>query len=317
MESFGQRNIVNNHFVVGLVVLVIGLLLWEIKLILVVVFISYIFMAALSPAVTLFTRIKIPRIIAVLLTYFLGLSAVFLLIIPIIPFLTKQFGELLDRFPFYLERAGEALGMAPASLSVANLVQSEMNVIGKNAVVLTGRVFGGLFSAIAVSVLSLYLLLDKNRIHRAVDKFVSLGKIETIEEKLGLWFRGQMLLCLSIGAASWLALTILGLPFAFPLAIIAGVLEIIPTIGPIISAVPAVIVALTISPTLGLLVVTAYILIQLLENNLLVPKIMEKVVGLDPVAVIIGIMIGGELMGVAGALLAVPFILTVNEAFRK
>ncbi len=307
----------NNHFVVGLVVLVAGMLLWEIKSILIVVFISYIFMAAMTPGVNFLVRIRFPKIVATLVTYFFGLGIIVLLVVPLVPFLARQFGELIERFPFYLERAGEALGLAPASLSLANILQAEVDVIGKNAVTLTGRVFGGFFSTIAVAVLSLYMLLDKSRIHRTLDRFVSLGKLEAVEEKLGMWFRGQMLLCFSIGFASWLALTVLGLPFASSLAIIAGLLEVIPTIGPIVSAIPAVIVALTISPTLALLVVIVYLVIQLLENNLLVPKIMQKVVGLDPVAVIIGIMVGGELMGFMGALLAVPFILVLSVVIKK
>jgi predicted PurR-regulated permease PerM len=91
----------------------------------------------------------------------------------------------------------------------------------------------------------------------------------------------------------------------------AGILEIVPTIGPIISAVPATIVALTISPGLALSIVVLYIIIQALENNLLVPKIMEKAVGLNPIIIIVGVLIGGKFLGIIGALLAVPTIATI------
>ena len=125
---------------------------------------------------------------------------------------------------------------------------------------------------------------------------------------MGAWFRGQIVLSFSIGFLTWISLLILGLPFALPLALLAGILEIVPTIGPIISAIPAVIIALNISPTMALLVVLLYIIIQLLENNILVPRIMEKAVGLNPIVIILGVIIGSKLMGIAGALLAVPFI---------
>jgi predicted PurR-regulated permease PerM len=117
-----------------------------------------------------------------------------------------------------------------------------------------------------------------------------------------------MTLCLAIGSISWLALTVLGVPFALPLAMIAGILEAIPTLGPILAAIPAAIVALTISPQMALVVVFTYWLIQMLENQLLVPKIMQRAVGLNPVIVIIGVTIGANLMGAVGALLAIPFI---------
>jgi len=100
----------------------------------------------------------------------------------------------------------------------------------------------------------------------------------------------------------------LNVPNALPLALLAGIFEIVPTLGPILSAVPAVIIALTISPTLAISVAISYIVIQLLENNLLVPKIMEKAVGLNPIVVIFGVIIFANLIGISGALLAIPII---------
>jgi len=120
-----------------------------------------------------------------------------------------------------------------------------------------------------------------------------------------------MVLSLAIGICTWAGLTLLGLPFALPLALMAGLLEIIPTIGPIVSAIPAIIVALTISPGIAISVVVFYILLQMLENNILVPKVMEKAVGLNPIVIIIGVLIGAKSLGILGALLAVPFIATV------
>jgi predicted PurR-regulated permease PerM len=135
--------------------------------------------------------------------------------------------------------------------------------------------------------------------------FRTLGQID---EKLGAWLRGQLVLSATIGVVTFLALTILGVPYALPLAVLAGVLEVIPTLGPTLAAIPAVIVALTITPSLALIVIITYVIIQMLENNFLVPKIMQKAVGLNPVIVIIGVMVGANLMGVTGALLSIPFI---------
>ena len=129
-----------------------------------------------------------------------------------------------------------------------------------------------------------------------------------VDEKLGAWLQGQVILSLSIALLTWTALMILSIPFALPLAILAGILEIVPTLGPTLSAIPAVVVALTISPTTAVVIVITYVLIQALEGQLLVPKIMERAVGLNPVVVILGVTIGANLMGLVGALLSVPFI---------
>lgn len=132
--------------------------------------------------------------------------------------------------------------------------------------------------------------------------------VSLVNEKLGSWLQGQAILSLFIGLITWIALTLLGIPFALPLALLAGMLEVVPTLGPTLAAIPAVIVALTISPTMAVVVAATYILIQMLENQLLVPKIMERAVGLNPVIVIVGVSIGANLLGVVGALLAIPFI---------
>jgi predicted PurR-regulated permease PerM len=98
------------------------------------------------------------------------------------------------------------------------------------------------------------------------------------------------------------------MPYALPLAVLAGLFEIVPTVGPIIASVPAIIVALTISPNMALFIVGLYIIIQMVENHLLVPRIMQRAVGLNPVIVIVGVIIGDRLLGIPGALLSVPFI---------
>lgn len=122
---------------------------------------------------------------------------------------------------------------------------------------------------------------------------------------------------LNIGFFTWIALSLVGLNYALPLALLAGFLEIVPTIGPILAAIPAVIVALTISPTMGLVVTGIYIVIQLLENNIIVPKIMQHAVGLNPVVIIIAILVGAELLGITGALLSLPFVSFVTVIFNS
>jgi predicted PurR-regulated permease PerM len=167
----------------------------------------------------------------------------------------------------------------------------------------------------AIFIVSFYLLMYYEefkrlfaRLFRHDTRASVLATLDTINEKLGAWLRGQIFLMFFIGLMSWIALTIFGVPYALPLALLSGLLEIVPTLGPILSAVPAVIVAITVSPTLAITVILTFIVIQMIENNLLVPKVMQKAVGLNPVVIILGVMIGANLMGIAGALLAIPFI---------
>lgn len=311
--------------ILGVFLLVLlGGFLYEIRGILVSLFIAYIVMAALIPAVSLLQRLRFPKILAVLITYLLTLSLVMLLILPLIPFFVSQIESLFFNFPVFLDRAANGLGISLDVATIQTYVSTELALIGKNAFSLTSKVFGGIFSVLTILVVSFYLLLGHESFRKEASQLFPKNhqkKVMTttlqVEEKLGAWLRGQIVLSFFIGFLTWIALTLLGLPYALPLALIAAILEVVPTLGPILSAIPAVVVALTISPTTAIIVVGIYIGVQLLENNLLVPKIMEKAVGLNPVVIIITVMIGAKLMGVIGALLSIPFLSMLIIVFKN
>lgn len=287
----------------------------RIKGILIAIFISFIIMAAFLPYVESLRKKGVPKALSVLIPYIFVLAFLITLIVPLIPFFVSQIQSLFIIFPRYFDQAAQIFGIHAQASQLNSFIGSEIGEIGKNALEVTSRVFGGIFSTLMIFVLSFYLLLDHDRIKEFM---VNLFKVEQrehvlltishIEEKLGGWFRGQIALSLSIGSATWIGLSLLDVEFALPLALIAGILEIVPTIGPIISAIPAVVVALNTSFNASLIVVIFYILVQAIENNLLVPRIMQKAVGLHPVTIIISVIVGSELLGVLGALLAIPFI---------
>lgn len=305
MDLFVRKNVLENHFLIAVVIIVGGYLLWDLRSILASLFIAYILSAALSPAVDFLISKKIPRTLATVAVFLSVLVGFSIIVLPLIPFAVKQTSSFISHFPAYLERIG-------GPLDLTSLLQAEMDLVGKSAFTLTSKVFGGVLSVITTTVISFYLLLNREDLKKVLAPVLG-ASLARIDVKLGAWVRGQILLCVIIGLFTWIGLTIIGVPQAFPLAIIAGALEIVPTIGPIISAVPAVIVALTISPGLAMAVVGLYILIQMSENHLLVPKIMQQVTGLNPIVVIVGILIGGNLMGVLGAVLAIPLILVLTE----
>ena len=141
--------------------------------------------------------------------------------------------------------------------------------------------------------------------------------IVAIERKLGAWVIGQLALAVIVGVITYIGLTLLGVEFALSLSIIAGIFEIVPIIGPIISAIPAVLVALTMSPMMALLVAGLFFVVQQLENNIFVPIVMRRAVGIPPIVTILALTIGGKLAGVAGIMLAVPLVVAMQVIFQS
>lgn len=309
------RFLIHNQVILALFLIAAGWFVYEIRGIIVSIFLSYIIMAALLPSVKFLRKKGLPNIFSVLIPYVGMFLLIFLLIIPLIPFVLAQLSSLLNGLPHYLDNSATVFGFKIDQTQIHDYLSTEVGSLGKNAIDVTSRVFGGLLSTLTVLVVSFYLLNYNESFKRRFAEFFDKEErdhvkqtLQLVDDKLGAWLRGQVTLCFAIGLATFIVLSILQLPYALPLALIAGLLEVLPTLGPILSAVPAVIVALTVSPAMALAVVIAYLLIQTLENNLLVPKIMQHAVGLNPVIVILSIMIGANLMGIAGALLAIPFV---------
>lgn len=316
------KYLLKNQFIAGLLFIALVWLLFTLRGILLAFFVSYIIMAALSPMVDALRRQRIPKTLAVAFTFFTVVILFVLLIVPLVPFFIMQIQQLFKSFPLYLDQAASTIGVGLDVRGVSQLVPAES--LGNNAFAFVGGVFGGVFSIITVLALSFYLLLDYDGSKKTISSLFpkkyqaeALALVSQINEKLGAWLRGQLILSITIGCLTWIVLTTLHMPFALPLAVLAGLLEIVPTIGPIIAAIPAVIVAFTISPNMALVVIVAYLVIQALENNLLVPRIMQRAVGLNPIAVIIGIIVGGQLLGVMGALLSVPFISLIVVIYKN
>lgn len=291
-------------------------LLWALFLIrdvIILIFIAVIFMSALSPLVARLEKLKIPRVLGIALLYIVIISVVSLLISFIVTPLADQTTVLLTNLPGYLNTIIPETGIIDKTV-----LQQEFGNFSKNALEVSLTIFSNFLAFISVAVLTFYMLLDREKLDKLITQFF-IGReqriskvIAKIEEKLGFWMRGQIALTLIIGTTSYIGLTALGVPYALPLAILAGILEVIPVIGPIISAIPAIMVAYLISPLTALWVTLLYLVIQQLENHLIVPQVMKKAVGLNPLAVIIAVAIGGKLLGIAGALLAIPITVVLQ-----
>ena len=294
-----------------------------------IVFISMILALIMNPAVDKMEKKKIPRVAGAASLFLSAFVLIGLLFYIVAPPLAKEVGTLASNFPTYLENAGLDYNVLSSqdliidgsfdykiSEPFQNILfeaSKALKDITSNIIVGVLSLLGGILSAILMLVISFYLVVEKDGVEKFVQTIIpaesrpqALRIIKKVEVKLGKWFMGQLFLGFVVGLLSFIGLTILGVPYALVLAIIAGAMELIPYIGPTLSSIPAIIIAFTISPILAILVFALYFIIQQLENYLLVPKVMERSVGLHPVVIIIAMLIGGQIAGVLGIILAIP-----------
>lgn len=279
---------------------------------LLLLFVAVILMSALSPLVSFFTKLKLPKTLSIAITYIIIIMALAGLFAIVLPPLVEESSRLIVSLPPVLAQIFNITGIDKSVL------QSQLTTLSKNLFSITLAIFDNLLTLIFLLVLTFYLLLERESLEDRLASFF-VGRearirksVIQIEEKLGAWLRGQFLLSLIIGFLSYIGLTVLNIPYALPLAVVAGLLEVVPVIGPIISAIPPILIALTISPILGLGVTAMYFVIQQLENHLIVPQVMRRAVGLNPLVVILAIAVGSRLLGFAGALLAVPIAVVLQ-----
>lgn len=303
---------------VVLVVLSLGFL-WAIREIIALFLLAVVIASAMDPlADYLHQKRKIPRGVSVLALYVLVLGLVGVVVSMVAPAVLSQFKLLAENFPdYWLEFQVKYPGMHSllGNVNAGQLLQGFVGSgDGQSIFSHTLGIFNGVVGFMTVLVVSFYLVVaDQNGMKELIRPLVPPARRDQvmllankIQRKMGLWLLGQLLLSVSIFVVTYLGLRILGIEYALVLALVAGLLEVIPYIGPIVSAVPAFMFALIQSPALAVGVVVLYILIQKMEGYVLVPKIMQKTVGTSPLVVLLSLLIGLKLAGVVGLLLAVP-----------
>lgn len=294
--------------------------LLQIREIIILLFLSIILLSALLKPVEWLNARRVPRVLSVLLVYLFLLGLISSVIGIIVPPLVSQTSDLVSKLPQIISSINNFFIFYHIPVEdMSSVLARQVQQIAGNIISVSTKVFSSLFSVITLFVLTFYLLLEWKKFVKLLTspfsgkqekKVVSI--ITKVEGGLGQWIRGQLTLSLIVGLLTFIGLTLLGVPFAVPLSLIAGILEIVPIIGPIISAIPAILIGLTISPILALAVAALFFIVQQLENHLIVPMVMSKVVGLQPPIVIIGLLIGAKLAGVGGAFLAVPVIVVAR-----
>lgn len=320
------RRIEISHRTVIFILAVLALLwlILQIRDILLLLFVSVILAAALYSPVEWLCQRKVPRPLAAFLVYififfFFG-SVIGLLIPPLI----EQTNKLVTSLPALLENTNRFFLYQFPIQDLLKSFGGQLSSWGGNLFRFTIGIFSNLISLLMVFVINFYLLLRWKKLGESLGKAFGpqhekriLRLFHQVESGLGGWLRGQLFLCFAVGTLSFIGLSLLKVPYALHLALIAGILEIFPIIGPIISSIPAILSALIVSPLLALATAALYIVVQQLENNLIVPKVMQKAVGVDPLVTILALMIGVKLMGVPGAILAVPAVVLLKIIFLE
>lgn len=285
----------------------------QIRDILFLIFISFILMAALRPLVEALAQIRIPRLLSIFVIYAVVFGVFGVSLAGTIPTLVIQSASFVTNLPTFVER------VLPYWNIDARALTQQIAPISENIVRLTVGLFSNIFTTLTVLVFTFYFLLERRHAEPLLTETMGenaagnvMRILREIESRLGAWVRGQLILMVIVGVLVYVGLMLLKVEFALPLAIIAGLLEIVPLIGPIASAIPAVFVALATSPFLALSTVALYFIVQQLENNLVVPLVMKRSTGLSPVITIFALMVGARFAGIVGAILAVPIVLVLQ-----
>ncbi len=295
-------------------------LLWSVREIIILFFVSFVFMESLNPTVSRLEKFKIPRPLAIFMIYAVIVAVFAFTIAGIVPILIDQTSELIRILPTTLQHFN-FYGLTAIDLSSQfKILETIPQEVAATVVLLVSNIF----SAFVVLVMTFYLLLERPHFERYALRVLGTSKgqalavktFEHLEKRLASWVNGELLLMTIIGVMSYIGYLFLHLPYAVPLALIAGLLEIVPNIGPIVTTFIAGLVGLTISPLTALITVLWGLFVHQSENNLITPKIMKETVGLNPIITILTIATGAQLGGIGGALLAVPIYLTIETVVR-
>ena len=320
----------------------VGIVVWcafLVRDVLLIVYVSGLLAIGFSPIVRLIERQKVlpigtrrfPRWLAILVLYIVILGALTGIGFMVVPPLVHQGRQLWTALPEMFNRGQDFLiqkGLLKEHLTWTEAVAHAPAAGSGDAV---GTVFGaiagvvgGLFGLLTILILTFYILIEADSLLEGMVRLFPKGKrgrvaaaSRDITVKVSAWLGGQLMLGGIIGGSSAIGLWLLGVPFFYVLAVISGIGELIPVVGPVLAAIPAIAVASTVSIKTVLFVVLFFIIQQQFENHVLVPKVMQRQVGVSPVTVIVALLIGGKLLGIIGAILAVPSAAILQVVFTE
>ena len=322
-HEFRRRMFETVLTVAGVAVLISAL--WAAREALMLIYVSALIAMGFSPLVQKIeqpqnNRRGVPRWLAILVIYLAIVSVLVALALMVVPPLVAQFESLWTKLPTHFNHFQNFLiehKVMTHRVTLEEAVQNAPAGGASNAVgtvlVAISSVIGGVFGLITILILSFYLLIEAHVMFEYFVRFAPASRrgdlsvaAREMVNKVSAWLRAQLLLAGVMGTFATIGLWAMNVPYFYVIALVAAVGETIPIVGPVIGGITAVSVAITVSPKLALMVGVYFLVLHQLEANILVPKVMERSVGVSPVAVMVALLVGGALWGLVGAVLAIP-----------
>lgn len=309
-----------NHILQAIVVIIVIWLIVTLKAVLIVFFIAFLVATVLHPVVSWLKKHHFPTGLAVLLPI-VGLLVLAALVVYLIaPQISQEATSFGNKIPGYVHDLKQnGINLHIDTKSVRGVLQNHFGTISSAVISATKTAVEIIVGVISIIVISLYWLGSYERVRGTlISYFPQKAQARAadiwarVEKKLVSWVAAQVLLSIAVGLLVWVGALIIGLPFAGILGLISGLLEIIPTLGPIASAIPGILLALTISWQTAVAALIMYLIVHQLENHLLAPWLLGRTVRLSPIVVIFALLTGAVLYGILGALLAVPVALVIS-----
>lgn len=319
-----QFEISSGTIIRTILIILLFVLLYILKDVVIIFLFALVIASGISPFANWLDERRFPRVLGVLGLYLAVLGSAVLVLSLVVPYISDDINRLITSLPQVVERVSTSLDNAQQSSpryfdflgEVQNILSSMSSYLqqaSQSVVGLIINIFGGLLSFVAILVISFYLSVTR----KGVESFLSSVVPEKYERyvltlwkrteiKVGKWIQGTLLLALIVGLVTYIGLSLLGIRFALILSLLIMVLELVPMVGPVVAAIPAIGLAFMQSPTLGIYVLILYVIIQQIENHVLVPLILGKTLNLHPVVIILALLVGQRLAGIPGMILAVP-----------
>ncbi len=319
--------------------------------ILVVFFVAFLLAAAMEPTIDSLHKRKIPRWLSVIVLYIVSIVLFAFIVSYMLPILAQQVSELAVSLGNYLKNLAEGKSALPISdrfqpyvgqflksinvHDLAGQVENSLNLIAEQLFTIGGNIWEvikivshGFLNTVLVLVIAFFMVVERNAVDTFIFAFIPLQhekylehKILLVQKKIGFWVRGMLIMMVSMGVLVYIGLTIFGIQYAAVLALIAGFLELIPVVGPLLAWAMAVPIVLNQSGLSIVLVTILYFVIQQFESHVLLPVVMKRIVGLNPIIILFALLVGHRFLGVLGAVLSVPVAtmisIFVNDFFEK
>lgn len=318
-----------NYILQALAVLAVIYLVIDLRYVATIIFLSFIFTVVMNPVVSYMKRHKVPTALAVLTPIVIALAAIGLIAYFIIPTFAQQITLFANKVPHYINVLKNRHIINPKTnvSSLGNIVQSHFNTLSSKLLSYSLSVLKILTGLLSIFIISVYWVSTYPKTRKTLLSFFPTSArsratdiLTRMEHKIVSWLRAQVLVSFAVGAMVYIGATIIHLPFAGLLGLVAGLLEIVPTLGPIASAIPGILLGLTVSPEKAIVALVMYIIIDQLEAHILSPWLLGHSVKLHPAIIIIALLTGAELYGIVGTLIAVPVSLCISavvDSFRN